>query len=86
MVLDKCTYFNFVTDGSANMRRDCIVSLFVHTEMGIFQLKSAVIPSIKHTAKELAKWADEKATFWSRGALKNHNSWATDTASVMRSF
>ena len=74
MVLDKYIYFNFVTDGLANMQCDCIVNLFVHTEIGIFQLESAVISSIKYTAKKLAKWADKKAIFWLRGALKKHNS------------
>lgn len=55
MVLDKCTYFNFVTDGSANMQRNCIINLFVHAKKGIFQFEFAVIPSIKHTADEQAK-------------------------------
>lgn len=86
VVLDKCTYFNFVTDGSSNKRHDCIVNLSIHTEIVIFQLESQIIPSIKHTAEELARWADERANFWSRGAITKHNSWATDTASVMRSF
>ena len=38
VVLDKCTYFNFVTDGSLNKRNDHIVNLSVYTEIGIFQL------------------------------------------------
>lgn len=68
------TYFNFVTDGFANMRRNCIVNLLVYTKKGIFQFEFAVIPFIKYTAEELAKWADEKTTLWSCGALKKHNS------------
>ena len=40
VVLDKCTYFNFVTDGSSNKQHDHIVNLSVHTEIGIFQLES----------------------------------------------
>lgn len=74
------TYFNFVTDGFANMRR------IVYTKKGIFQFEFAVIPFIKYTAEELAKWADEKTTLWSCGALKKHNSQATDNISVMRFF
>ena len=55
MVLDKCTYFNFVTDGSTNKQYDRIVNISVHTQIGIFQLKSQIIPSIKYTAEELAR-------------------------------
>lgn len=75
-----------MTDGSSNKRHDCIVNLSVHTEVGIFQLESTVIPFIRHIAEELAQWADERANFWLRGAITKHNFWATDTASIMRSF
>ena len=72
VLLDKCTYFNFVTDESSNRRHDCIVNLSVHMEMGIFQLESQIIPSTKHFAEELG--TDERASFWSRGTIKKHNS------------
>ncbi len=86
VVLDKCMYFNFVTDSSLNKQHDRIVNLSVHKKIGIFQLESQIIPSIKHTTEELARWADERANFWSRRAITKHNSWATDTALVIRSF
>ena len=73
VVLDECTYFNFVTDSSSNKRHDRIVILFVHTEIGIFHLESQIIPPIKHTAEELARWADEKANFWLLEAITKHN-------------
>lgn len=84
--VDSCTYFNYVTDGSSNISHERIVNLSVHTQMGIFQLESEEISAIKHSASELAKWAHVKAMFWSRGQIRRHNSWATDTASVMRAF
>ncbi len=55
MVLDKCTYFNFVTDSSLNKQHGRIVNLSVNTEIGLFQLESQIIRSIKHTAEELAR-------------------------------
>ncbi len=55
MVLDKCTYFNFVTAGILNKRHDRIVNPSVYTQIEIFQLESQIIPSIKHTAEELAR-------------------------------
>ena len=84
--VDTCTYLNYVTDGSSNISHERIVNLSVHTQMGVFQLESEEIPAIKHSAPELAKWAHAKAIFWSRGQTQRHNSWATDTASVMRAF
>ena len=86
VVLDKCTYSNFVTDGSSNKQHDRIVNLFVNTGIEIFQLESQIIPSIKYTAEELARLADKRANFWSFGAIINHNSWTTDTDSVIRIF
>ncbi len=55
VVLDKCTYFNFVTDGYPNKQHDRIVNLPVYTEIVIFQLESQMMHSIKHTAKEIAR-------------------------------
>ena len=82
-----CTYLNYVTDGSSNISHERIVNLSVYTQMGVFQLESEEIPAIKHSAPELVKWAPhENAIFWSRGQTRRHNSWATDTASVMRAF
>ena len=79
-------YFNFVTDSSSNKQHDRIVNLSVHTKIGIFQLKSQIIHSIKYTAEQLGRWADERANFGLRRAITKHNSWATDTASVIRPF
>lgn len=55
IVLNKCTYFNFITDSLINAQHDCIVNLSIYTEMNIFQLESGIIPSIKHNNEELAK-------------------------------
>ncbi len=86
VVLDKCTYFNFVTDSSSNKHNDRIVNLSVHTKIEIFQLESQIIPFIKHTAEKLARGADERANFWLDKVITKHNSWTTDAASVIRSF
>lgn len=84
--IDTCTYLNYVTEGSSNTSHERIVNLSVHTQMGIFQLESEEIPAIKHSAPKLIKWAHTKAIFWSKGQTRRHNSWATDTASVMQAF
>ena len=55
VILDKCTYFNFVTDSSSNKQHGRIVNLSVNTEIELFQLESQIIRSIKHTAEELAR-------------------------------
>ena len=53
--VDICIYLNYVTDGSLIISHKKIVNLFVHTQMGVFQLESEEIPAIKHSAPELAK-------------------------------
>ncbi len=54
LVLDKCTYFKFVMNVSVNKRHDCIVNLFLYTDIGIFQLEFQIIHFIKYTTEELA--------------------------------
>ncbi len=80
VIVDKYMYFNYMTDESWNKQRDRIVILSVESEIETFQLESQIILFINHIACELARWTDEWANFWSRGAITNHNPWATDTA------
>lgn len=84
--VDTCTYLNYVTEYSSNISHKRIVNPSIHTQIGVFQLESEEIPAIKYFAPELAKWVHAKAIFWSRGQTRRYNSWATDTASVMRAF
>lgn len=79
-------YFNFVTDGSSNKQYNFIVNFFEYTKIVIFQLESQIISSIKYTAKELARYANEKANFWLHGRITKHISRTIDKALVMQSF
>lgn len=53
--VDSCTYLNYVIDGSSNISHERIVKLSVHTQMGIFQLKSEEISTIRNSISEQAK-------------------------------
>lgn len=55
VVFDICTDFNYVTDRSSNKWYNHIINLFVYIKMGIFQLKSQIILSIKYSTEELIK-------------------------------
>ncbi len=63
VIVDKCMYFNYVTDESGNKQRDRIVILYIDSEIETFQLESQIILFINHTACELARWTDERANF-----------------------
>lgn len=63
IVINTCTYFNYVTDGSLNINYERIVNLSIHTQMEVFQLELEKIPAIKYSAPELDKWAHVKAIF-----------------------
>lgn len=38
MVLDKYTYFNFITNILINMQLNCIINFFIYIKIGMFNL------------------------------------------------
>lgn len=54
--------------------------------MRAFYLLSKEDPTLTHTSKHLVAWADTQSAIWTKHRPARINSWATDTASVMRSM
>ena len=79
------SYLNFISDGSSNVSYNRMENLSVQTHSGIYQLEHFEIDAIKHDARTIAEWINERALYWAGGVPERINSLSTDTENKMRS-